>query len=367
MSMKVLSRTFLGENSFLTYPHSNGYAYGGEGLVYMQLCEGRNCLFLRSLASGATRLLVDLGEGKRGGAWDVAHRAGNRLAIVMDRRAWILDLDGPGELVCIFETPGSAKLDGLCSLSGDGRRLLCRLSEGGLNIAIEIDVETGSVRRLFSKDWHANHMHYCPHDEDWVAFSHEGWTEDIPDRCWVWHADLAPEGRLAFNQDSEVAGVKLCVGHERWCFHDASGYAVAYAHSPAGKRGLYEIFADGRPARLVWESNVLWHCTMDRSGRFVAADTTGPIRDEPHSEAEYRKYLELFMTKDDANEPMDIEVVLRDLKLGETLFLAEARWHKHPYHPHPAVSPDARWVAWNDFNPDRRGVWLAEVDLQLGE
>src|SRR5690606_32265950 len=134
----------------------------------------------------------------------------------------------------------------------DGRKVLLREKRGHRNHALELDIASGTLRELFVKDWYANHFHYCPHDESWVGFSHEGKTELIPDRCWVWHAEHAPEGRVVFDQASDAPGTRLCVGHERWCFHDVSAYAIAFAVSPAGKRGLYEVFGDGRPAQLRW-------------------------------------------------------------------------------------------------------------------
>jgi hypothetical protein len=236
-----------------------------------------------------------------------------------------------------------------------------REHQNGSNRALEVDLATGGVKKLFTIDWDANHFHYCPHDENWVAFSHDGATEVTPDRCWVWHAEHAPRGRLAFDQASEQDGVRLCVGHDRWCFHDVSAYAVAYAVSPAGKRGLYEVFGDGRLAQLRWHSDVLWHCTMDTSGRFVAADTTGPFRQEPFSDAEYQRHTDNWRRHDSVKKPMTVDVVVLDLQRQRSLHVAEAWTEKHPYHPHPAISPDGRWVAWNDWNLERRGIWLAEI------
>lgn len=320
-------------------------------------------LYLRDLPSGEERVLAELGPvgEKVGGTVEVAYRTSNRLGIVRQNRAMVMEMDQPGEFHCVYQAPEGAKLDGLFSLRGDGSTLLLRESKEGINTALEVDLKTGAVRQLFSKNWHANHFHYVPYDENWVAFSHEGWTEDIFDRCWVWHAEHAPEGRVAFDQASDVPGMKLCVGHERWCFHDISGYVIAYAHSPAPRRGLWEIFADGRPAQLRWESDVLWHCTMDLSGRFVACDTSGPFQMGRHSQEDYERNLARFRCHDKAKEPFDLEVVVLDLQKQEALHLGQARSHIHPYHPHPHISLDGRWVAWNDAHPDHRGIWLAEI------
>ncbi|WFB36836.1 hypothetical protein P3T73_03545 [Kiritimatiellota bacterium B12222] len=359
--MKILSKTFLGLDGFTTYPHMNGYVDGGRALVYMRTFADTRNLFLRDLESGEEKELAAFDKELEGSCWDIALNT-RRLAMVLSNQAWIMDLDHPEDMKVIYTPDDTCKLDTLCSLTPDGRRLLCGEVRGALNVAIEIDVETGEVRDLFSKRWHANHFHYCPHDDRWVAFSHEGKTEEIPDRCWVWHAEHAPEGKCAFDQASDTPGVLLCVGHERWGFHDVSGYAPAYAHSPAGNRGLYEIFADGRPAKLVWKSDVIWHCSMDLTGRYVAVDTAGPIRDEPYTEKEYAEHLAYFKKHDQAKIPIFGDVAILDLETQDFVYVASARWSKHPFHPHPAISPDARWVAWNDFNPEKKGIWLAEIE-----
>jgi hypothetical protein len=360
--MKIVSRSFLGEGSYLTYPHMNAYGGGSRTLAYKRIQDGIPSLWLRELSAGRDMTLAKLDWG-RSGCWEIAWRSGDRMALIGDNRAWIMDLNGHGRFDEVYAPPEGATVDGLCSLSGDGRKLLVREHDNGLNRALEVDLAGGGIVELFTQEWYANHFHYCPHDESWVAFSHEGPTEEIFDRCWVWHAEQAPRGRVAFDQASEQEGVRLCVGHERWCFHDVSGYVVAYAVSPAGKRGLYEIFGDGRPAQLRWHSNVLWHCTMDASGRYVAADTTGPFRDEPFSDADYQRHTDNWRRHDSVKKPMIVDVVVLDLERQQSLHVAEAWTQKHPYHPHPAISPDGRWVAWNDWDPDRRGVWVAEIAL----
>jgi hypothetical protein len=361
-AMSVVSRTFLAEASFTTYPHMNAYVDGGQAFVYKRTDQGVPRLYRRELASGRDTCLTEL-RARTGGCWEVAWRNSSRLAVVDDNRAWIIDLSRPDRLREVYAPTGGAKVDALCSISGDGQKLLLREHDNGQNRALEVDLASGTVRHLFTQDWYANHFHYCPYDASWVAFSHEGPAEEIPDRCWVWHADHAPKGRVAFDQASEQDGVLLCAGHERWCFHDVSGYVVAYAVSPAGKRGLYEIYGDGRPAQLRWHSDVLWHCTMDTSGRFVAADTTGPFREEPFSDADYRRYTDRWRKYDSIKRPRVVDVVVLDLERQQSIHLAEAWSATHPYHPHPAISPDGRWVAWNDWDPERRGIWLAELAM----
>ncbi|RRK00576.1 hypothetical protein Ga0100230_022330 [Opitutaceae bacterium TAV3] len=114
------------------------------------------------------------------------------------------------------------------------------------------------------------------------------------DRCWAWHARHAPEGRCVFDQHAaaEKPALPLNAGHERWSYHDTSAYVIAYAVSPGGKRGLWEIFAapdptQTRPPRLLRESNTAWHCNMDTTGRIAVIDTSAPWDSDPATGAAY--------------------------------------------------------------------------------
>jgi hypothetical protein len=103
----------------------------------------------------------------------------------------------------------------------------------------------------------------------------------IPDRVNGYHPTLAPSGRCLFDQQSDEPGQLLAVGHERWCFDDASCIAVAYGESPAGPRGIYQIAVDpAEPARLIGQSDRDWHCNVNRDGKHMVVDTSGPS-DEP--------------------------------------------------------------------------------------
>jgi len=362
--MKILTRFFLGPDTYITYPHCNAFAPGGAGLLYMQLREGVLGLFSFDFKDGRQTHLRDvepLGASGNIAWYDVTLR-GRKVAAVFLGGIWMLDLGEPSaDWKCVYRPAPGVRLDDLCSVSADGTRVLCGEVHGKVYRAVEIDVATGAARVLFSKTWYANHFHYCPFDESWVAFSHEGPTETIPDRCWVWHPRHAPEGRPAYDQASEEPGTPLCVGHERWGFHDVSAYVPAYAVSPAGKRGLYEVFGDGRPAKLLWENDVVWHCTMNQSGRYAAVDTTGPFREGGLTDEERAIYRERHQRADQEKGTNASDVALLDLRTGEALHVATAMRARHPYHPHPALSPGADWIAWNDASEACRGAWVAAI------
>ena len=109
---------------------------------------------------------------------------------------------------------------------------------------------------------------------------------------------------------------------------------VAYGVSPAGPRGLYEVFADDRPARLISPGERDYHCDVSRDGRWAVVDTTGP-HDAPGCGWE---------------NALDIcDILIVDMKTGRREFLARSRQYKfHPRHPHPVFSPDGSTIFYNE-------------------
>lgn len=361
--MNVLSSTFLGENTYVAYPHANAFCADGETFILGRMGAASGLIRLRLNAPEPVPL-ASTGSPAHGESavwYDVALRS-PRLAAIFDNAAWMLDLERPGSWDRVYAPQGAARLQGLPSLSADGGKLLCGEDREGAHAVVEIDLESRLSRVLFEKEWHANHFHYCPHDEGWIAFSHEGPAEIVADRCWAWHARHAPQGKPVFPQHSEAPGRPLCVGHERWCFHDASGYAVAYAVSPVGKRGLYEVFADGREARLLFPSDILWHCDMDATGRFVVVDTTAPWGVSVETEEAFQDALRGHLRADAQRGENRSDVALIDLETREVLPLATVTRARHPYHPHPTIRPDGRWILFNDVAASGPGVWIQEID-----
>ena len=179
-------------------------------------------------------------------------------------------------------------------------------------------------------------MHFCPHDDGWIGFCREGATETVFDRVWGWHALHAPEGCVLFDQRSEEPGNLLCVGHERWCFHDTSALVVAYGVSPGGPRGLYELYADNRPQRLVSQGDRDWHCSPSQDGRWAVVDTSGP-HDAPGRGWENSA----------ANGIRVSDILIIDMASGERRCLARhVAWGGE--HPHPIFCPDGAEIFYNE-------------------
>jgi len=323
---------------YLTYPHHNGFTPDG-GVVLGRLENDAVCLCRIDPGTGTS---VELGrfpltENLEYIWFDVARDTG-RVAAATPEELWVFDglADGPGSGKRVTKLEGVPAKGLLPAISADGGRVLLEHRHDGRYGYLCVHVDDGRAERHLDKDWLANHFHFCPHDESWVGFSHEGRTESVTDRVWGHHPEKAPEGVCLFDQ----SGSGLCIGHERWCFHRTTAIGVAYGDSPRGPRGIYEFFPDDRAPKLISEADRDWHVNISPDGRWAVVDTTGP-HDKPGKGWQDTDHIS--------------HIVLIDTATGERLFLAESRLGAaHPFHPHPAFSPDGAWIYFNRPEPDGR-------------
>jgi hypothetical protein len=329
---KVLSS--FEQKRFHTYPHCNGFADGGTSLVLGQIEPEHISMWKVDLATGDEFLIRRFRQPTS--YFDIAVDA-NVLAAVAEGAVWLFDLNCPGDSRILLQAPPGLTLQGLPSITADGTRVLVPFEGQGRYGAILVDVLTSQSRTVISHQWWANHFHFSPYDPEWIIYAHEGRCDQITDRVWAWHEQLAPQGRCVFDQTSSVAGKPLQVGHETACAHDASILVVAYGASLAGPRGLYEVFLDGRASRLVSEADRDWHGQMSHCGRWAVIDTTGP-HDAPGC------------GWDQAGQVSDIMWV--GSHTGQRAFLARTAFASHPWHPHPALSPDGRYLLYAEAAPD---------------
>lgn len=348
---RVLDHQVCAPWTWFAYPHTNAFTADGRAMVLGRFDGTRTLLLRRDLHDGRE---VELAAFPAAGPapvvrwYDLSLRS-DRLATVVDDRIMVADLAGDGVFREVHRGIDGWSVHILPSISTDGSRLVVAEtrqdgSVHGLTRVRELVLASGTWTDCFTATFHVGHVHYCPGDEGWIAYCHEGDTTRIPDRMWAWHRTLAPHGRCVFDQASSVAGSPLCVGHERWCWHAASAVTVAYGVSPHGPRGIYEVPAFG-PARLVSGGDRDWHVNVSRDGRTAILDTTGSL---DCSGAGW------------ANSDGRSDVVLVDMASGARTWLA--RTHEaglrfgqprnHPWHPHPHLGPDGRLAVFNDFTAD---------------
>lgn len=344
------------QNAYLPYPHTNAFMDDHHVLMIQKdQLQSRivSAEFDQTHTKDASvRSVVSLtagGEADVHVIFDIARNA-PRMALIYAQALYLLDpRESYAELPPpIYRPQADTKLYSIPSIHVDGTRVLMLEQAGSIYTIKELDVATGQVKILLTKDWNVGHAHYIPGDESWVAFCHEGPTEKIPDRVWVWHATHAPEGKCVFDQRSDDPAHFLNVGHERWGFHDATGLAVAYGCSPVGPRGLWQVFADGRLAKQIFKNDRCWHCDISRDGRFALADTTGTWNLAGHG-----------WQGDDKNR----SILLIDVISGKHRVLGSAGGDTHPYHPHPVFSPEGNVVFFNT----KRGNDGAVMIVRLGD
>lgn len=357
-------------NRYHTYPHSNGFTVDGREMVVMQMMPDHTSLWMLPIDKLDSRP-ESISPGRRIASFDLPQPASDKAPIniwpdiaihknimtmsVLDS-VWLLDMDeSPARPRLLYVAPKGTKLTDLTSLKPDASKVCFGVRDDvtGKYQCIEVDIATGQVDVVMEADWFINHFHYCPHDPDWLGYCHEGPTEQIPDRMHAMHPSLLPQGRCIFDQQSNEPGKLLCVGHERWCYHETAAITIAYGVSPASPRGLYRIspFPD-QPAKLISEADRDWHCNVTRDGKHMVVDTTGPS-DLPGTGWE------------NANGVSDIVHV--NPTTGQRTFLARTKLRFHPWHPHPAFSPDGRWIFFNDYNANdtnpRGRVGCVAVDV----
>lgn len=349
--MDAIPITEFSDRRYLTYPHSNGWVDDGAGLILAGRGETTTTFVRHDVESGRATVLAELSHARHDGRCVYFDVANGVLACLTELTIYVLDLRVAGAAPrALFTFPAGSKYCELISLHPDGTRVLSHGLIDGLHRCWEICVRDGSREELWASEWYANHFHYVPHDPDWIAFSHEGPAPTIADRPWIFRRGAAAEARCVMDQRDWPAERRLHVGHELWAHHALTGLAVAYVASPGRPRGLYSIFSDGSPARLVSEGDRDWHVNISRDGTRAVTDTSAPL-DRP----------EIEFSPADAGS----DIVLVDLKTGARRILARTLSSPyHPAHPHPTFSPDGKWVYFNQSEPGhaRHRVCRVRVD-----
>jgi len=325
---------------YLTYPHCNGFCRDGRPLVLESRGGGRfDVLAIDPDLTPGSEQQVCTFQTTHACGWIDSAADADRLAICDVDGLKVLDLDTPNASPRLIYRPRAGeRMQDVPGITPDGRYALAGLTWPDHRRYGVVIVATDAANVVHRADWpwFANHFHFCPHDPGWVGFAHEGATEQIDDRVHAWHACSAPDGPCIFDQRGDNKDTRLCVGHERWCWHDTSAMVVAYGVSPGQPRGIWQAWPNGRAPRLISEGQRDWHVNISPDGNKIVVDTTGP-HDQPG-----RGW-------DHAADVSDILLIEADT--GHRRHLARAkRGPSHPFHPHPTFSPDGDHVYFNDYN-----------------
>ncbi|GAT34397.1 oligogalacturonate lyase [Terrimicrobium sacchariphilum] len=346
------------QNAYFVYPHSNGF-----------LPDGRTYVAARPERDGLTFLAFDPATGtQKELGWfphvDLYYSLSEdwkRMAFTADNTLYLWEIEsGQPPKVVYQDTPEEAgkwwhtvsdispKGDAIVSM----RKRRKGADPGDDSIKCQMlrhDLTSGKTEVLMETDWWLNHVHFSPYDPSWICFSHEGDADKVADRIWAWNAQDAPKGKVLFTQTGQD-GKPLQVGHERAAFHSPSMVFIAYGTSEGSPRGLYEVGFDGK-SRLVSQGDRDMHCNISRDGRWAVVDTSGP-HDAPGKGWE------------NSNSVSDVMAV--NMQTGKREMLYRTSILKHPWHPHPNISPDGRWIVLNDAKTHR--TVALEIDPEaLGE
>jgi hypothetical protein len=331
--------------AYSMYPHSVAWFDGARQVVLgEQLPDGTSRAVAYRLADGVERELCRFPIPS---VWaDVALDV-PLMSVVSENKLWIMDPNDSNSLRAIYTAPAGIVINTLSSISPDGSKVMLTTRPTGTEgSGICVDTATGHTTTLIPHDWWADHFVCSPLDPDWVAYAWQTWgTPDYPVygcQPYVWHAEQAPKGRRIFDQvtGGEDPTKLMHTTHDRWAYDELSLLTIVYHNSPGGPRGLWRMYVDGRPPRLLSASPNDWHCDVTRDGKWAVVDTTGPWGD-PHGQGS--------------------SIVLVEVSTGRRQELARCHSQAHPYHPHPTFNPDGTRILFNSIVDDRPLVQLIEL------
>jgi hypothetical protein len=312
--------------------------------------------------NGNTRPLFTESLAGRACYSDIAEATGE-LTIVQDQYKIVVlqTKDSPNPQI-VYTVPESEQIvSRFVSFSPNGQKILFvrRHRNGTESLAPdqphtvgEFDRASGQVNDLFTVVMPIDHCHYSPHDPSWVGFSHNEELQKL-DRIWGWNKSLRNPPAALWNQQSATG--PLYVGHERWMFDRTGIVAVAYPRSPGSPRGLYYVDPIEKTEKLISESNCDMHCNIDRSGKWAVVDTLSAWAKPkspkgPDAEPDGRGIS---------------DIVLINCATGKRYWLARSHRKDHPWHAHPHISPDGRFVIYNDFQRDGLNTPSRTVVVEL--
>lgn len=345
---------------YFAYPHKNGFVPNTAEII-ITACSNERLVFQAwDYRNGAIRELINVSRGGDGLWSDVAEATG-QMTLVRDRyKIVVLNATGDPEPRVVYTAPSDKQIGSrFASFRPDGKTILFATrarvadSDHPLDTLCEVDAESGEVSELAALPISTDHYHYCPFDPRWVAFCHNEAIEKT-DRIWGMNrsAGIAPTSLW----DQQTPSGSLHVGHERWAFHRAGAYAIAYPGSPGRPQGLYFVDAATKSASIVSEAECFLHCNVDHAGRWAVVDTANMA---------YRPLGQKTGLRQEADGRSIADVVLVNVITGKQYWVARSHMKNHPWHAHPHLSPDARYIVYNDYQADGAGTPSHTVVLEI--
>lgn len=256
---------------------------------------------------------------------------------IESRELWVYnDRTKEKRCVCKLERP-------MCSphITNDGKYISLfgyanadKPEEQQIGVMGRVNTETGEfeeyLRKTFEKPFDiANHLMICPENPDMAFFAHEGTTQYISNRLWIYDKNLDKAWNLAKQNLDGDGNLGDCFGHEMWAPHGKGMYFVKYPVSPVPPKGICYVDIESGEHKVLYSKYRYWHVGVSKNNRFLLSDTTTG-----------EKYSEVVVVDTEDNTETIIDA-------------PEITW-THPCHPHPQMSPDCDKVCYTALSEENR-------------
>lgn len=237
-----------------------------------------------------------------------------------------------GDDFLVYASPDK-EFFGPLSVTNDGRMLGVFWKSGEDWSIGRLEAATGRLLETltpgFAKPYSmANHAMINPVEDNLIFFAHEGTTQFIPDRIWLWdirqHGRETASGAANLYRQRPMSDGQLgeYIGHEAWSWDGERLYFVKYSSSPLAPTGICYVTRQGAEFNHVNGDYRHWHVCPSPDGKWTVSDT-------------------------EADGGTSSHIVLTEVATGKAEVLCTVkRWPNHPGHPHPSFSPDSRKITF---------------------
>ena len=197
------------------------------------------------------------------------------------------------------------------------------------SIFLRINTRTGEAENFLEKRfahpfYQGNHLMPCPENGDVYFFAHEGTTQYISNRLWLYDCASGEARNIAPQRLGAQGDLIDCFGHEMWAPDGKGMYFVKYTVSPEPPRGICYVDAQSGEYELLYSGFSYWHVGVSPDGRYLTADTQGKALSEV-----------IVIDREDSSETCIDSVPIT--------------W-QHPCHPHPQLCADNTRVSYTCQN-----------------
>lgn len=193
------------------------------------------------------------------------------------------------------------------------------------SIFLRVNTQTGEAENFLEKQfahpfYQGNHLMPCPENGDLYFFAHEGTTQYVSNRLWLYDCARKEARNIARQRLNADGDLGDCFGHEMWAPDGKGLYFVKYPCSPEPPRGVCYVDAQSGEYELLYSGFEYWHVGVSGDGQFITADTF----------ANGRSGVVVIDRSDDSENLIDT---------------VDITW-QHPCHPHPQLCADNSRVSY---------------------